>query len=348
MEMTIRPFMTTGIALVGASVIAIAPIVPITAPPDITIPASNVSSLSYELTAFPEDLLNALTPLLAELSPAQFLAVLDDLGAIAGAAVNPLFGGLALVVDQLLDGLTGLVDTLLTGLVPVVETLLEGLVPVLETVFAGLVAVELALVPVLALGVVPVVATLLGGLAVVVGQIFSPITPLGLALIGVLGGLFGGLALPAVAATEATAFGAADVENKAAAETFALSTETTAGASAGTLPEQASPVAEVASQTPAEVLTEVQESLPEQAEGAGLETAIENQELNTEVLEPVSGEVDSSAPTVGDVDALPVDESMGGTEDSGTPNAGGGVDAGEGPSSNGESTPASAGAGGQE
>src|SRR5215218_6697184 len=140
MHTAIRPYMTTGIAIVGASVIAIAPIKPITGSADISIPMPTLPSptqMEYTLAAFPEDLLAALAPILAQQTPAQLVGVLDDLGALVGAAINPLFGGLALVVDTLLDGLTELVDTLLTDLVPVVDS-----------VFAGLALVVVSLVPV--------------------------------------------------------------------------------------------------------------------------------------------------------------------------------------------------------
>lgn len=302
---TIRPYMTTGIAIVGASVIAVSPIIPVTAPPDIAIPMPTISSQAYELTSFHEELLAGLAPLLEGLSPAQFLAVLDDLGLLVGAALNPLFGGLALVVDELLEGLTQVlaegVVPVVEALVPVIDTLLTGLVPVLATVFAGLSAVVLSLTPVVATLVtglavivaelVPVLLPVTVGLGVLLGGLPVVLLPLTLGLGALLGGLFGVIPLAAPVAAAAagpTTFGATDIENTSAAQTFELTVDPTVGQE-GTLPEAASPVAEVATDpeavAPVEVLTEVQETLPEQAQGVGLETAIENQEEITAVEE---------------------------------------------------------------
>ena len=49
MHTALRPYMTTGVALVGASVIAVTPISP--PPAEIHMPAPRVSSASVELTA---------------------------------------------------------------------------------------------------------------------------------------------------------------------------------------------------------------------------------------------------------------------------------------------------------
>ena len=299
MHEAIRPYMTTGIALVGASVIAVSPIIPVTAPPDIAIPVPTISSTAYELTSFHEELLGVLGPLLEGLSPGQVFDLLESVILANGG----LFGGLALVVDQLLDGLTQL---LAEGVPPV----LDALVPVLETVFEGLSLVVLSLVPVV-LSLVPVVLALtplllpvtvgLGVLLAGLPVVLLPVTVglgallggLPLALVGLgalLGGLLGGIPLAAApAVAEATAFGATDIENKAAAETVDLAIGPTEEGQDATLAENASPVAEVATdpeaEKPIEVLTEVQESLPEQAQGVGLETAIENQEDGTEAAE---------------------------------------------------------------
>lgn len=315
---TIRPYMTTGIAIVGASVIAVSPIYPVTAPPDIAIPLPTISSQAYEL-AFHEELLAGLAPLLEGLSPAQFLAALDDLGLLVGAALNPLFGGLALVVDELLEGLTQVlaegVVPVVEALVPVIDTLLTGLVPVLATVFAGLSAVVLSLTPVVATLVtglavivaelVPVLLPVTVGLGVLLGGLPVVLLPLTVGLGALLGGLFGviPLAAPVAAAAAGPAtFGATDIENTSAAQTFELSVDPTVGQE-GTLPEAASPVAEVATDpeavAPVEVLTEVQETLPEQAQGVGLETAIENQEEVTAVEASEAEPEDTATDTSG-------------------------------------------------
>jgi hypothetical protein len=310
MNAAIRPYMTTGIALVGASVIAVAPIKPVTTLPDISIPMPTISSQAYELTAFPEDLLNLVGPLLAQLDPGQVFDLLEDVILANGG----LFGGLALVVNELLEGLT---DLLAQGVPPV----LDALVPVLQTVFAGLSLVVLSLVPVV-LSLVPVVATLLGGLAVIVGELVPVLLPVTLGLGALLGGLplvllpvtlglgallagLGGLGgiIPLAAATPAlagaTTFGATDVANGAAAQTFDLAIGPTEKGQEVTLPEPASDVAEAATEAgteePTAVLTEVQANLPEQANGAGLETAIEKQETVTATTGPESGAATETA-----------------------------------------------------
>lgn len=48
MQLALRPYVTTGIALVGASVIAISPINPVT--PDIHVPSISTSSMAVQLT----------------------------------------------------------------------------------------------------------------------------------------------------------------------------------------------------------------------------------------------------------------------------------------------------------
>lgn len=307
MNAAIRPYMTTGIALVGASVIAVAPIKPVTDLPDIAIAMPTTSSAAYELAAFPEDLLALVGPLLAQLDPGQVFDLLESVILANGG----LFGGLALVVDQLLDGLTQL---LAEGVVPVVD----ALVPVLEAVFDGLTEVLAAgVVPVVATllaGLTPIVALVVGGLAVIVAELVPLLLPvtvglgvllggLGLGLAGLLaglGGIFIPLAATAPAVAGATTFAATDIENEAAAKTFDLAIGPTDKGQEATLPEQASEVAEVAvdpeAEKPTDVLTEVQANAPEQAQD-GLQNAIENQEDVTEPEESEAAATDTAGST---------------------------------------------------
>lgn len=319
MHSAIRPYVTTGIAIVGASVIAVAPVLPITAPPDIAIPAAHTSHAAYQLTAFPQDLITlvnglvdalgvgAVTDLISSFTPANLI----DLVAVAqGGLLN-----LAPVVYTLLNGLNNVVGTLLDGL----NTLAGGgLTTLLHTVLTDVNTIlGDGLNTLLSQGVTSVVTALTTGLALVVNAIFgglnSPLNNLIDTVGGLLGGLFGAAAPAAPAAAALTAFGAADVTNASAAKTATLSVAGMGGTKRAAVPDTASPVAQEASsgastQKATDVLTEVQANLPEQAKGVGLENAIANQDGATDTTDTagansVATATDSNAPAGGTTSA---------------------------------------------
>lgn len=305
MHAALKPYVTTGIALVGASAIAIAPIAPINSLPDLSIPTPPaLASAAVELAAFPQDLIDLVDGLVQALGVD---AVIDLIGNFDPADLTDL---VAVVQGGLLN-LAPVVYTLLNGLTNLVHTLLTDLVPVLETVFDGLVNVVNALTN--NQGLQGVLLGLGAGLGIVVNAIFGGLndSPIGDAIAAAIGGLFGLLGgLNPLAAQSTVADSPVDLlaaPDGARAMSLKLAAAAQdpvadpgvgdpAASQADTGPsENASPVAGAATATdpteqPAAVLTEVQGDLQEKGVVApGITTAIDNATGDEEGTDPGTG-----------------------------------------------------------
>ncbi|WP_197373061.1 hypothetical protein [Mycolicibacterium baixiangningiae] len=126
MHATLRPYVTAGVSLVGASAIAISPISPIT-PADIKVPAVATSSAAVDLVVNPIDFYGALF----EESAANVEALVDIFLANPTPILSQIFD------NQLANAemISGALEQMAEGLVPI---LTQQVPLLLETAFAAL------------------------------------------------------------------------------------------------------------------------------------------------------------------------------------------------------------------
>ncbi len=284
MHAALRPYLTTGVGLVGAGALVVAPIAPVTAPPTIAAvaPAAAVVNQPYALAAFPQDIIDLVQGLTDALGAG---AVTDIINNFIDNFPPPDLTELVAVVQGGLLNLAPVVFVLLQGLEDIVDTLLTRLAPVVETVFDGLVNVVNALTN--NEGLQGVLVGLGVGLGIVVNAIFGGLngSPIADAIATAIGSLFGGLG-GAAAASTVDVEGGADLSSEDAALT-AMTRTVNDAATRGALPATASDVAGAATDEDAgdpedgathagAVLETVDENTPSQAD-EGLGNAIANQ-----------------------------------------------------------------------
>jgi hypothetical protein len=196
MQVAVRPYLTSGVALVGASVIAVSPVV--VTPPDIHLPAMPVSSAAVELTA----VTNPITAWLDVLSSA-----LGNATALGGEWLSDP----APLLRQFIENQLGYAETALTAGQGVINGFIQyinpanpsGLVATLQTAFGELTSGDIAgavettaqaliLLPILNLGLPLLTSGLLeipATIAQNVANVVATLTSVDTALPIVLGGL---------------------------------------------------------------------------------------------------------------------------------------------------------------
>ena len=191
-----RPYLTSGIALVGASVIAVAPLAP--APPHISLPSvpvvrsaevalaaavnpleaylSLIQNTVGNLSTLGQDVLANPAPILQQILKNQFANATDLLAALQGPGSELLNNLTTIVPQQLQEALSNLTQGNIVGvgqnfvniltqpiLAPFLE-LLTAVQPIVERPFANLLAVSQQFTTVVALSGIGVLEPLISGI----------------------------------------------------------------------------------------------------------------------------------------------------------------------------------------